>query len=38
MSESKDPGEWKIWKAALRNVVFLIILFVALFVLGKLLG
>ena len=38
MNESRDPGEWKIWKAALRNVLFLVALFVVLFVLGQLSG
>jgi len=37
MNEPREP-EWKIWKAALRNALFLAVLFAVLFVLGQLSG
>ncbi|HEY6926715.1 MAG TPA: ATP-dependent metallopeptidase FtsH/Yme1/Tma family protein, partial [Steroidobacteraceae bacterium] len=38
MNESREPNEWKIWKASLRNVLFLMALLAALFIAGQLSG
>jgi len=38
MNDANEPHEWKIWKDAVRNAVFLILLFAALKVAGQILG
>ncbi len=38
MKESREPDEWKIWKASLRNASFLVALLLALFIVGQLSG
>jgi cell division protease FtsH len=38
MKGSSDPGEWKIWKAALRNALFIAGVFACLYVIGRVSG